>query len=205
MKIIKYETGPLFVNTYLVVDESTKLGFLVDPGGPKDVIVNHLKEEGIQLKYLILTHAHGDHIGGLDFFQKETGARIVVHEADQPMLAEPKLNFTLSIQGSPISHQADLLVIDGDRLQIGNMEVEFLHTPGHTRGGMCIHVDGALFSGDTLFASSIGRTDFPGSSFEQIRDSIHEKLFPLPGDTVVYPGHMGTTTIGFERENNPFV
>ena len=205
MEILKYQTGPLSVNTYLVVDEPTKKGFLVDPGGQNSVIVNHLKEQGIHLEYLILTHAHGDHIGGLAYFQQETGAKIVVHKDDQPMLEDSKLNFSASIQRTPISHQADLLVTDGDHLQIGNMDLRFLHTPGHTRGGMCIYVNDALFSGDTLFASSIGRTDFPGSSYEQIRDSIHQKLFSLPGETVVYPGHMGSTTIGFEKENNPFV
>lgn len=205
MQVKKFESGPLSVNSYLVIDNARNAGFLIDAGGQNDIIVNYAKENQITVEYLILTHAHGDHIGGAQYYLDEFGAKLVVHQDDAAMLANPSLNFSREIYGRNIGFQADLTVHDEDHLQVGGMDLRFLHTPGHTKGGLCILVEDCLFSGDTLFQSSIGRTDFPGSSYEALRTSIHDKLFVLPDDTKVYPGHMGETSIGFERENNPFV
>ena len=122
------------------------------------------------------------------------------------MLLSPDMNQSIAF-GQPYTVKADILVSDGDELDFGNLTMKFMHTPGHTKGGMCIYIEKAnvLFSGDTLFCQSIGRTDFPGGSYAEITDSIRNKLFKLPDETNVFPGHMGTTTIGFEKENNPFV
>ena len=125
---------------------------------------------------------------------------------EEAMLENPNLNQSPGF-GVPYSTKADILVSDGDELKVGDVTLKFIHTPGHTEGGMCIYVKEAkaLFSGDTLFRQSIGRTDFPGGSYKEIMDSIRKKLFLLPDDTNVFPGHMGTTSIGFEKGNNPFV
>ena len=132
-------------------------------------------------------------------------AKLIAGSKERELLENPNLNFSKETCGFPISLVADKYVSDGETIQVGNMELRFLHTPGHTSGGISILVGDVLFSGDTLFAQSIGRTDFPGSSFADIKASIRDKLYTLPGDTQVYPGHMGPTTIGFEKENNPFV
>ena len=170
MRITNLPSGALQANTYLAVDEKTNEGFIVDPGGYNKVLTKEVRDNDVNIKYIILTHGHSDHICGVN-----------EHKAEFPD--------------------------DGDELKVGDVTLKFIHTPGHTEGGMCIYVKEAkaLFSGDTLFRQSIGRTDFPGGSYKEIMDSIRKKLFLLPDDTNVFPGHMGTTSIGFEKENNPFV
>ncbi|MBE6032494.1 MAG: MBL fold metallo-hydrolase, partial [Clostridiales bacterium] len=131
--------------------------------------------------------------------------KLVACEKEKVILCDPKINFSRDICGQPITVDADIYVNDGDTLQVGDLELKFIHTPGHTPGGMCIYVGDTLFSGDTLFARSVGRTDFPLGSMTQLTASIREKLFLLPDDTKVYPGHMGATTIENEKRSNPFV
>lgn len=201
-----FASGPLDVNCYLVVDEKTKKGFMVDPGGYVEELEVFIKENEIQLVYVILTHGHGDHIGGVSQFMGIfPDAKLVACKAEEDMLKNSYENFSVETYGKPLSLTADILVEDGDKMAVGDLELTFIHTPGHTTGGMCIYVENYLFSGDTLFAQSIGRTDFPGGSFTEIMNSIKGKLFLLPDDTQVCPGHMGVTTIGFEKRNNPFV
>lgn len=206
MQIKHYISGPLGVNCYLVVDEPTNKAFIVDPGGENEKLINYVEKNNIKVEYIILTHGHGDHIGGVERYKNiYPTAKIIAHEEEKELLDDPKLNHSKFICGKSISITADQYVKDGETLNVGNLELKFLFTPGHTPGGMCIYVENSLFSGDTLFSQSIGRTDFPKSSFTTLKKSILDKLYVLPDDTDVYPGHMGTTTIGIEKEYNPFV
>ena len=207
MRITNLPSGALQANTYLAVDEKTNEGFIVDPGGYNKVLTKEVRDNDVNIKYIILTHGHSDHICGVNEHKVEfPDAKIVAYKDEEAMLENPNLNQSPGF-GVPYSTKADILVSDGDELKVGDVTLKFIHTPGHTEGGMCIYVKEAkaLFSGDTLFRQSIGRTDFPGGSYKEIMDSIRKKLFLLPDDTNVFPGHMGTTSIGFEKENNPFV
>lgn len=199
------ESGRMGANTYFVADEKSKLGFIVDPGGHNSNMVNFIRESGCAPAYIILTHGHCDHIAGVDAFMEEfPHMKIVACAAEKEILSDPGLNLSPML-GKALSIEADLWVNDNDRLSVGDLDLKFIHTPGHTPGGMCILVEDILFSGDTLFRQSIGRTDFPNGSFEELKNSIHNKLFILPDETQVFPGHMGATTIGFEKRTNPFV
>ena len=167
----------------------------------------HVLGSDAELEYIILTHGHSDHIMGIPALLKDIpGAKVVACVHETQMLADADLNMSRQF-GQLTRVQADRYVNDGDTMTIGNMELHFLFTPGHSPGGMCVYIPDAnlLFSGDTLFRYSVGRTDFPGSSFKKLSDSIHNKLFVLPDATDVYPGHMGPTTIREEKERNPFV
>lgn len=206
MKINHFICGSMDVNCYLVTDEDTGKAFIVDPGGESKRLVNFIRENKIKPEYIFLTHGHGDHIGGIDYLKKAfPDIKIAAHKEEKVLLEDPKLNHSGITCGRLLSIKVDHYLNDGESIKIGNMEPVFLFTPGHTPGGMCIYAENSLFSGDTLFEESIGRTDFPGSSYTAIKKSIHEKLFVLPDNTKVYPGHMGFTTIGFEKEHNPFV
>ncbi|MGI6733149.1 MAG: MBL fold metallo-hydrolase [Anaerovoracaceae bacterium] len=206
MQIYRFVTGPLSVNTYLVVDEETNKGFIVDPGGEDADLLDHVENNNIEIEYIILTHGHGDHICGLESYRKAwPKALLIAHEKERDLLYDPRKNYSSMTCGRPLSITADHYVKDNELLKVGGLELKCLFTPGHTPGGMSVYVENSLFSGDTLFAGSIGRTDFPGSSFAELKRAIQEKLYTLPADTQVYPGHMGPTTIGMEKEHNPFV
>lgn len=206
MIIKNFISGPLAVNSYLVADENSKKAIMIDAGGHNTNMVNFIKDNNLHLEYIILTHGHGDHIGGVEAYQKEfPEAKLIAGEDEKQLLSDAGLNFSKETTGKTIELIADHYVSDGEIIKIGDLDLKFIHTPGHTTGGICILIGNALFSGDTLFAQSIGRTDFPGGSFSEISASIHNKLFVLPSETRVYPGHMNETTIGFEKENNPFV
>ena len=206
MKIVNIPTGMLQANTYLVCDETSRLGFIVDLGGYSKELKNIIEKNDIQIQYIVLTHGHGDHIGGVQEHLKDfPDAKVVCSRAEEKMLLDPELNEAHHFGPEKVSFKPDILVDDGDTLTVGNMTMKFIMTPGHTEGGMCILIDDVLFSGDTLFCRSIGRTDLAGGDFRTIMESIKEKLFLLPDETQVLPGHMGPTTIGFEKENNPFV
>ena len=206
MKIVNIPTGMLQANTYLVCDETSRLGFIVDLGGYSKELKNIIEKNDIQIQYIVLTHGHGDHIGGVQEHLKDfPDAKVVCSRAEEKMLLDPELNEAHHFGPEKVSFKPDILVDDGDTLTVGNMTMKFIMTPGHTEGGMCILIDDVLFSGDTLFCRSIGRTDLAGGDFRTIMESIKKKLFLLPDETQVLPGHMGPTTTGFEKENNPFV
>lgn len=206
MKIVNIPTGMLQANTYLVCDETSRLGFIVDLGGYSKELKNIIEKNDIQIQYIVLTHGHGDHIGGVQEHLRDfPDAKVVCSRAEEKMLLDPELNEAHHFGPEKVSFKPDILVDDGDTLTVGNMTMKFIMTPGHTEGGMCILIDDVLFSGDTLFCRSIGRTDLAGGDFRTIMESIKKKLFLLPDETQVLPGHMGPTTIGFEKEHNPFV
>ncbi len=207
MKIALFNTGMLGVNTYLVYDDETKKGFIVDPGGHSANLTAMVKEEGVDIEYIILTHGHSDHICGVNEHKADfANAKVLAHKDEEAMLTDANFNQSAFMEGA-YTVKPDILVEDGQEIRIGGLTLKFLHTPGHTPGGMCIYManENALFSGDTLFRQSIGRTDFPGGSFEALKDAVHNKLFVLPEDTAVLPGHMGPTDIGLEKRSNPFV
>lgn len=199
-------TGPLQVNTYFAYDEETNKGFIVDPGGYDSRITDEINAANVELEYIILTHGHGDHIGGVEQFKVDfPNAKVVAHELEREMLQDARINSSMEIFMRPITIEADKYVRDKESLSVGNMELTFLHTPGHTKGGMCISVDNVIFSGDTIFRYSIGRTDFYGGDFRTLINSIKDRLFYFPDDTVLLPGHMGASTIADEKRGNPFV
>ena len=207
MRITNLPSGMLSVNTYLAVDEETNKGIIVDPGGYNKALTNAVAENGTDIEYIIITHGHSDHICGVNEHKEEfPNAKVVAYKDEEPMLLSPDMNQSIAF-GQPYTVKADILVSDGDELDFGNLTMKFMHTPGHTKGGMCIYIEKAnvLFSGDTLFHGSIGRTDLPTGSSSQLVRSVREKLMVLPEETKVYPGHMEETTIGYEKKYNPFV
>ena len=192
-------------NCYLAVNENRE-AFAVDIGGDADILIRRLERDCITLKKILLTHGHYDHIRGVALAAEKTGAEVFIHEEDKVMLTSEGASlarFVGTDQFTPV--EKFNVVKDGDIISFGETEIKVLHTPGHTKGSVCFIADDMIFSGDTLFCSSIGRTDFPGGSFRDLSDAIHTKLFVLPDETQVLPGHMGLTSIGFEKENNPFV
>jgi glyoxylase-like metal-dependent hydrolase (beta-lactamase superfamily II) len=206
MKIHRYITGPLAVNSFLVVDEATNKGFLIDPGGADRKLLKFVSDNNVKVEYIVLTHGHGDHICGLKAYQNAwPDAKVIAHEEERQLLLDAKMNHSTVTCGYGLSITADRYVKDGEQISVGELTVNFLFTPGHTPGGMSVYVGDCVFSGDTLFAGSVGRTDFPGSSFSALKRSIEDKLYVLPANTRVYPGHMDYTTIGTEKEQNPFV
>ena len=196
---------PLETNAYLVWDEDTKDGVLIDPGEFSHSLRSCIASEQLKIHYILNTHGHFDHIGGNADAARATKAKIVCHKLDAPMLENPMLNgaalFGFVI---PLS-KADKTVDDGDVLVAGSIRIRVFHTPGHSAGGVSYYIGSMLFSGDTLFAGGIGRYDLPGGSSEVLLRSIREKLLTLPDDTQVYPGHGPESTIGIERETNPFL
>ncbi len=175
---------------------------IIDPGASTRQILNDVEELGLNIKLIVLTHGHMDHIGAVKGVKEATGADMAIHADDVRFLRRLSLStvYNLSFPSSP-----DRLLGDGDSIDIGDLHFTVLHTPGHSPGGICLLGHGVLFSGDTLFNYGIGRTDFPGGSHNQLMNSISTRLMALPDDTVVYPGHGPDTTIGIERRGNPFL
>lgn len=205
MDIKQFYTGPIQVNTYLCADEESKEAFIVDPEDICKPMDNYIESNGYKIKYIILTHGHGDHICGVPYYKEKFGCPIVANEKDNVFFNDPRANQSLAMCGRMVKFTPDICVDDGDTLQVGNMTLHILFTPGHSPGGISIYVGNVLFSGDTLFAESVGRTDFPGGSFAELRKSVYGKFYPLPDNTFVLPGHMGHTTIGHEKIHNPFL
>jgi hydroxyacylglutathione hydrolase len=197
--------GPLQVNCYIIGCEDTLEGVVIDPGDDADRISRAISRHGLKIIHVLNTHGHFDHIGANRAILAATGADFMIHEADVPMLGRGDATaalYGLSSENSPLP---DRCFPDGATIPVGKLELKVLHTPGHTPGGCCFLVDGILISGDTLFADSVGRTDFPGGSSETLIKSIRGKLMVLADDIVVYPGHGPATTIGRERVHNPYL
>ena len=205
VKIQQMQVGALGVNCYLIINDELKEAVVVDPGGHANAIADNLKKEGLKLAGILLTHAHFDHADGAEDLQKLMGSNIYAHEAEQRTLEDPRYNMS-NMMGKGISYKADIFVREGQILELAGFKFKVIHTPGHTEGGCCYYMEEQkiLLSGDTLFCTSIGRTDFPGGSYSTLLRMITEKLFPLPDDVKVLPGHEGTSYIGYERDHNPF-
>jgi glyoxylase-like metal-dependent hydrolase (beta-lactamase superfamily II) len=206
LKISSYTLLPAYqTNTWLLWDDESSDAILVDPSALAPYLLEDIAKLGITVHHIVITHGHGDHIGGITYFRNKLKCKVAIHEADAEMLVDNKKNLS-EYMGTPLDPApADTLLKDGDTLAMGKHEIQVIHTPGHTPGCICLLIDKFLISGDTLFEQSIGRTDFPGGSHEQIIDSIKHKLFVLPDDTVVFPGHGPRTSIGMEKRNNPFI
>ena len=200
MNIKSYILSAFGTNCYLVWKDDCPDAFIVDPVAPSQQLAADVAKNNLNPKYIILTHGHGDHTGGIEFCKENwPDIQVVANRKEEKLLYSRRDSYGKG------GIKADIWTKDGDTLQVGSMELKFIFTPGHTPGGQCVLVDRTLFSGDTLFHASIGRTDLWGGSFADIMESITQKLFLLPEDTTVLPGHMDATTIGYEMRYNPFV
>jgi glyoxylase-like metal-dependent hydrolase (beta-lactamase superfamily II) len=206
MFIKRLVVGPLESNCYLVADEETREGLIVDPGDEGERILKAVAEAGIVPRYLINTHGHIDHIGANNYLKGEIeDLKIGIHEADSRMLIDANENLSNFAGAKTTSPPADFLLREGDEIALGKGRLKVVHTPGHTPGGICLLGEREIFTGDTLFAGSVGRTDLPGGSMELLMKSLREKLMVLPEGTVIYPGHGEISTIGREKVSNPFI
>lgn len=205
MKIMRIPAGVYAANCYIVYSESTKDGIVVDPGGDVDDLIGFIERNNLKIKNIILTHGHGDHIGGVIGLKKALNADVMIHKDDHELLVNSDKNLSATMPIGPVSMEADKLLNDGDIIEFGDLQAEVIHTPGHTKGGISLKINDSIITGDTLFAGSIGRTDLLGGDYETIIKSIKEKLMILPDDVEVMPGHGGISTIGRERATNPFL
>lgn len=190
-----------YTNCYIIQDEKSKETMVIDPGGEVDKIVQMLDIIGANLKYIYLTHCHADHAGGVTELKNKKGGKVLIHRLDSEGLENDSISLSTYIGMKPIYLEADSRIDDKDLIHIGNLEFVVIHTPGHTKGGTCLYCEKEklLFSGDTLFRGTWGRTDLPTGSFEEIINSIVKKLMCLPDDTICYPGHGKSTKIGEEK------
>ena len=205
MAIQTFVVGPLQSNSYLVVDERSRQAAVIDPGMESESVLEAVRHEGLRVESVIITHGHFDHVFSAAAFKTETGAQVIMHPDDVPLLLEmPETARSFGFK-APVPPQPDRLVREGDVIKVGELALRVLETPGHTPGGISLCLDDAVFVGDTLFAGSVGRTDLRGGSLDALLRSIRTKLLTLPDWTVVYPGHGGATSIGAERRDNPFL
>lgn len=208
MVVQQIEVGPMAVFAYLVGDEQTGEGIVIDPAAEAEHLIDEAKHMGFTITMIVNTHGHVDHIGANGEVKQKTGAPIVIHELDAPLLVTTPASYFRMFGGKP-SPPADRTVKDGEVITVGGVKLQVIHTPGHTPGSICLYTGGMVFTGDTLFVGSVGRTDLPGGSWAQLYRSLTEKLASLPDDTKVMPGHnYGPTpvsTLGYERRHNPFM
>jgi glyoxylase-like metal-dependent hydrolase (beta-lactamase superfamily II) len=202
-----FPVGMLQCNCSVVGDEASHEALVIDPGDNIEQVLEVLRRHHLKLKQIVITHAHIDHVGGAMQLKRATGAPILLNQSDQALLAMLDVQAGWLGQAPPEPVAIDQELRDGDTLRAGGLEASVLHTPGHTQGSVCLYfpAEKKLLAGDTLFAGSIGRTDLPGGSMEMILRSLHQRVLALPDETVVVPGHGPLTTIGEERETNPFL
>ena len=204
MILKKLVLGQLATNCYIAGCESTRKGMIVDPADEAGQILKVVEEMGLEIEVIVLTHGHPDHIAALKKVKETTGAEIAIHTDDVESLQYQYLGFAFGLvyETPP---PPERLLKEADKINIGELSFQVIHTPGHSPGSICLLGDGVLFSGDTLFNHGIGRYDLPGGDYNQLMDSLHTRLMVLPDETIVYTGHGPDTTIGFERQSNPFL
>lgn len=206
---VQYEqlvVGPLETNCYVIWDPATLVAAVIDPGGNPQMIKQQLRDNDLAASKILLTHGHPDHFFSAGELAADYNIDILMHQADRIYIEESMALAEMFYDMSKFVSLSPLIFInDGDELNLGDATIEVIHTPGHSPGGLCFRTDAGVFCGDTIFAGSIGRTDFPGGSHSTLISSIQTKLLPLPDDTKLFPGHGGVTTVGRERATNPFL
>jgi len=208
MFLEQIQVGQMMVFAYLLGDPQSGDALVIDPAEETEDIIARAKKNNLRIKYIVNTHGHVDHISGNSDMKRLTGAQIIVHEEDAYRLTTTPASLLAMFNAKP-SPPADITVKDGDQIRLGDVALTVLHTPGHSEGSMSLYRDGVVFTGDTLFVEAVGRTDFPGGSWDVMYQSIQSKLFRLPDETQVLPGHnygrMTSSTIGHEKQHNPFL
>ena len=203
--IRRFTAGSYGVNIYVIYDEKAKECAIVDPGEYVPSLVQFIKEKEMTVKHIILTHGHGDHLNALPKYLEVFDSKVIAHQAEHELLSNATLNYSKAMSGEEIIIQPDQWAQEGDKIEIGSMTWTVIHTPGHTKGGMCLLHEDWLIAGDTLFYESIGRFDLFGGNYPQLKSSILNKLMILPDEVIVYPGHGPETTIGYEKKNNRMI
>ena len=205
--IKQFQVGPVCTNCYFLINHDEKKVIVIDPGDNAKELANKIVELGLEAEAILLTHGHFDHVGGVEGLADRFGVKVYAHKDEEETLKNPNLNLgaDMGMAKNPVYH-ADIFLNDGDEISLAGFKIKVLHTPGHTPGGACFYLEeqGIVFSGDSLFCQSIGRTDFPGGNARQLVSAVKEKLLTLPDETKVFPGHEDRTTIGFEKKYNPF-
>lgn len=204
MPFKSFTLGPFQTNSYLVYSEASQLAVVIDPAAADPSIPDFLEKNGLKLKYIFLTHSHLDHIGGVSALKAKYHPEIILHQNDVSLLESADEFARMLGLPPPKAFQPDMLLTDENEIKFSDLQFNVLHTPGHTPGSVSFVIDDLAFVGDTLFAQSIGRTDLPGGNYEKILTSIREKLFTLPDETRVFPGHGPDTSIQIEKVTNPF-
>ena len=201
----KLSIGKFLTNCYIIADDASRESAVIDPADDFEIIKKFIEEQNLKVKYILLTHAHGDHILALPKLKAYSKAPIGINLEDEDMLNDAKLNMSGLFAQPPVETNSDFNFKDGDELLLGSTKVKIIHTPGHTKGGSCILFGKDLIAGDTLFARDIGRTDLYGGDYDALINSVETKLFVLPEYINVHPGHGDSTTILVEKENNLFI
>ena len=204
MILERRNVGIYGVNCYILGDEDTNKGAIIDPGGSVEEILKTVREHELNIEYIILTHAHGDHIGGVPQLKYLTNAKVIAHKDEKELLNDKEKNLTSTMSCGVVEIDADEYVKDGEILKLGNLDLKIIHTPGHTPGGMCILVDNIMFSGDTLFAGSMGRCDLFGGNYGEMQKSL-KKLSKFDDEITVFSGHGPATRLGVEKVTNPYM
>jgi glyoxylase-like metal-dependent hydrolase (beta-lactamase superfamily II) len=199
--------GPLQCNCSIIGDETSREGIVIDPGDDIDDIVALMRKHNLQIKQIVITHAHIDHVGGAMKLRALTGAPILLNQNDYALLKMLDMQASWIGMRAPGNVEVEAGLKQGDTIKAGNLAANVIHTPGHTEGSVCLYfpAEKLLIAGDTLFPGGIGRTDLPGGSYDKIMRSLHQQVLTLPGETVVIPGHGPDTTILAEKEGNPFL
>lgn len=205
MEIIKKSLGQMGTNCYVLWDEKSLEAAVIDPGFEDQRIVDVITQNNLTVKYILLTHGHFDHLGGVNQIRKLTGAKVLIHANDADCLTDPKRNLSILAGMSMALKPADGYLSEKENINVGDINIRVMHTPGHSKGGVCLLAENTLISGDTLFNTSIGRTDFADGDLTELLNAIEFKLFLLDDAIRVLPGHGDDTTIGYEKKNNPFL